>query len=160
MTVSDRTGIKSKLEDRGKACVWVGYATDHAAGTHRVLNPTTKKISLTRDVIFLRQSYGNWKEKKESNENREVKKPPVSMLKNTEDDNFGDNHDRQVVPRPQLVRHVGDSDEEGENPATSSRLLCDLQRLNVTHNPDAKSELYRLDRLTPRNSDLGRANRI
>ena len=50
--VTDRTSLKSKLQDRGKACVWVGYAANHAAGTHCVLNPTTKKISLTRDVIF------------------------------------------------------------------------------------------------------------
>ena len=78
--------MKSKLQDRGKACVWVGYAADHAAGTHRVLNPTTKKISLTRDVIFLRQSYGNWKEKKELDKKREVQKPPPSMLKNAEED--------------------------------------------------------------------------
>ena len=57
--VTDRLGLKSKLQDRNKACVWVGYTADHAAGTHSVLNPTTKKISLTRNVIFLRQSYGN-----------------------------------------------------------------------------------------------------
>ena len=54
--VIDQTGVKSKLADRRKACVWVGYVADHAAGTHCVLNPATKKISLTRDVIFLRQS--------------------------------------------------------------------------------------------------------
>ena len=50
--VTDRTGIKSKLADRGRVCGWVGYAADHAAGIHRVLNPVTKKISLTRNVIF------------------------------------------------------------------------------------------------------------
>ena len=64
VVVADRLGLKSKLQDRGKACIWVGYVADHVAGTHRFLNPMTKKISLTHDVIFLRQSYGNWKEKK------------------------------------------------------------------------------------------------
>ena len=58
------------------------------------------------------------------------------------------------------MRHVSDSDEEDEKPATSSRLLGELQRLNVSYNPDAKSELDRLDRLTPRNSDSGRVNHI
>ena len=42
--VTDRTGIKSKLEDREKVCVWVGYVAGHAAGTHRVLNPATNKF--------------------------------------------------------------------------------------------------------------------
>ena len=48
------------------------------------------------------------------------------MLKNAEEDNFGDNRDRQVVPRPQLVRHVSYSDEEDETPVMSSQLLGEL----------------------------------
>ena len=79
-----------------------------------------------RDVIFLRQSYGNWKEKKELDKKREVQKPPPSMLKNAEEDEIGDESDRQIVPRPNLVRHVSDPDEEDEKPATSSRLLGKL----------------------------------
>ena len=124
--VTDRTGLNSKLQDHGKACVWVGYVANHAAGTHRVLNPMTKKISLTRDVIFLRQSYGNWKEKKESEKKREVQKPPPSMLKNEEEEEIGKEYGRQIVPRPNLARHVSDSDEEDEKPAASSRLLGEL----------------------------------
>ena len=119
VVVADRSGLKSKLQDRGKACVWVGYAANHAAGTHRVLNPTTKKILLTRDVIFLCQSYGNWKEKKELEQKREGEKPPPSMLKNKEEEGFGEEHGRQIVPRRTLVRHVSDSDEENEKPAAS-----------------------------------------
>ena len=160
VVVTDRTSIKSKLADRGKACVWVGYAADHGVGTHHVLNPATKKISLTRDVIFLRQNYRNWKEKKELDKKREVQKPPPSMLKNAEEDNIGKERDRQIVPRPHLVRHVSNLDEEDEKPATSSRLLGELRRLNVSYNPVAKSELDRLDGLTPRNSNLVRVNRI
>ena len=68
--------------------------------------------------------------------------------------------DRQIVPRPHLVSHVHNSDEEDEKPATSSRLLGELQRLNVSYNRDAKSELDPLDGLISRNSDLGRVNRI
>ena len=154
----DRLGLKSKLQDRGKACVWVGYVADHAGGTHHVLNPETKKISLTRDVIFLPQGYGNWKEKNESNENWEVTKPPVSILKNAKYDDFGDNRDRQVVPMPQLERHVSNSDKEDVKPVTPSQLLGELQRLNASYNSDAKSELDRLDGSTPRNSDSGRVN--
>ena len=37
VVVMDRTGMKSKLADREKECVLVGYAAVHAAGTHRVL---------------------------------------------------------------------------------------------------------------------------
>ena len=94
--------------------MWVGYAAGHAAGTHRVLNPTTKKISLMRNVIFLRQSYGNWKEKKEMDKEREAQKPPPSMLKNAEEDDIGEERDRRIVPRPNLVRHISNLNEEDE----------------------------------------------
>ena len=62
--------------------------------------------------------------------------------------------------RPTLVRHVSDSDEEDEKPAPSSRLLGELRRLNVSYNPDAKTELDRLDGLTSKNQDSGRVNHI
>ena len=80
------------------------------------------------------------------------------MLKNAEEDDFGDGRDCRLENRPQLVRHVSDSDEEDEKPVTSSRLLGELQRLNASYNPDAKSELDRLDGLTPSNSNSGRGN--
>ena len=51
--VADRTGIKNKLADRGKPCLWMGYARDHSAGTFRLYNPATRKMFLSRDVIFL-----------------------------------------------------------------------------------------------------------
>ena len=94
-------------------------------------------------MIFLRQSYGDWKEKKELEQKREVEVPPPSILRNAEEDDFGEERDRQIIDRPTLVRHVSDSDEEDENPAPSSRLLGELRRLNVSYNPDAKTELDR-----------------
>ena len=48
------------MSNCGKQCIWVGYATEHAVRTYRVLNPETRKILLTRDVIFLGKSYGKW----------------------------------------------------------------------------------------------------
>ena len=82
------------------------------------------------------------------------------MLKNAEEEDFGNNRDCRFENRPQLVRHVSNSDEEDEKPVTSSRLLAELQRLNASYNPDAKSELDCLDRLTPRNCNFRRVNRI
>ena len=77
-----------------------------------------------------------------------------------EEEEIGEEHGRQIVPRPNLVRHVSDSDEKDEKPAASSRLLGEMRRLNVSYNPEAKSELDRLDGVTPRNSDSVRVNRI
>ena len=50
--VTDRTAIKAKLSDRGKAGNWVGYAKGHPKDTYRIFNPKTKRVILSRDVMF------------------------------------------------------------------------------------------------------------
>ncbi len=52
--------IKAKLDDCSKTCVCLGYAKDHALGTHHIYNPNTCKVILTRDVVFLRQPVGQY----------------------------------------------------------------------------------------------------
>ena len=97
-----------------KSYVWVGYAADHAADTYLVLNPVTKKISLTQDVIFLCQSYGNWKDKKERKEldkNVEFEGAPVSMLKSIEDYDIDEERNSRILNSTQLVRSINDADD-------------------------------------------------
>ena len=48
----------AKLANQGTPCIWVGYTENHPTGTHRIFNPKTKRIILTRDVTFLKKSYG------------------------------------------------------------------------------------------------------
>ena len=49
----DRTKIKAKLRDRGIKCFWLGYTKNRSSDTYRLYNPKTRKIILSRDVIFL-----------------------------------------------------------------------------------------------------------
>jgi hypothetical protein len=58
--------IQTKLNDKGTICVLVGYAVNHADDVYRVLNPTTKIIIKSRDVLRLNNKYETWiKSKKE-----------------------------------------------------------------------------------------------
>ena len=51
--------MRSKLDNRGKACMFVGYAEDHAGDVYRFLNiHTHTKIIMSRDVRWL-NIYGN-----------------------------------------------------------------------------------------------------
>ena len=45
--------IRSKLDNRGKTCMFVGYAEDHAGDVYRFLNIHTKRIIMSRDVGWL-----------------------------------------------------------------------------------------------------------
>jgi hypothetical protein len=40
--------------------VFVGYAVNHADDVHRLLNPKTKIIVKSRDLLYLNKSYGAW----------------------------------------------------------------------------------------------------
>jgi len=42
--------IKSKLDDRGEKCMFLGYAANHAANVYRMYNMSTGKVMITRDV--------------------------------------------------------------------------------------------------------------
>ena len=43
----------SKLDNRGKTYMFVGYAGDHAGDVYRFLNIHTKRIIMSRDVRWL-----------------------------------------------------------------------------------------------------------
>ena len=45
--------MRSKLDNRGKTCMFVGYAEDHAGDVYRFLNIHTKRIIMSRDVRWL-----------------------------------------------------------------------------------------------------------
>ena len=45
--------MRYKLDNRGKTCMFVGYAEDHAGDVNRFLNIHTKRIIMTRDVRWL-----------------------------------------------------------------------------------------------------------
>ena len=45
--------MRSKLDNRGKTCMFVGYADDHSGDVCRFLNIKTKRIIMSRDATCL-----------------------------------------------------------------------------------------------------------
>ena len=45
--------MRSKLDNRGKTCMFVGYTEDHSGDVYRFLNIHTKRILMSRDVRWL-----------------------------------------------------------------------------------------------------------
>ena len=54
-TVKVKGKYTPKLSDRGAQCMMVGYAEQHDGDVYRMWNPLTRKIHVTRDVIWLKQ---------------------------------------------------------------------------------------------------------
>jgi hypothetical protein len=54
-----RRKIQAKLENRGREYLFLGHAPNHADDTYRFLNLTTKKVIVSRDVVWLGKCYGD-----------------------------------------------------------------------------------------------------
>ena len=55
--------MRSKLDDRGKTCMFVGYADDQTKDVYRFLNIHTRRIILSRDVRWLNIIWKQYKRK-------------------------------------------------------------------------------------------------
>ena len=51
--------LRAKLDDKSVNCVFIGYATQSKA--YRLYNPVSKKVIISRNVVFDEESKWNWK---------------------------------------------------------------------------------------------------
>lgn len=56
-TVKIKTKPTPKINDLGVQCIMVGYALDHPGDCYRMYDPVTKRVHVTRDVIWLKRMY-------------------------------------------------------------------------------------------------------
>jgi Reverse transcriptase (RNA-dependent DNA polymerase) len=47
----------SKIDDRGKICMFVGYSSLHACDTYRMWDPNSYRVHLTRDIRWLKRMF-------------------------------------------------------------------------------------------------------
>ena len=50
-------GMKGKLENRGRACMYLGHAENHTDEVYRFLDLDTLRVIMSRDVIWLGKNY-------------------------------------------------------------------------------------------------------
>ena len=51
---------QARFANFGTLGIWVGFTKGHPGGTHHLLNPKTRTLSLTKCVTFFYKSYGEW----------------------------------------------------------------------------------------------------
>lgn len=62
---------RKKLDDKGQKCIFLGSSDKSKA--YRLFNPITKKIFVSRDVIFNEEAISNW------SDNNSFQHIPVSV---------------------------------------------------------------------------------
>jgi hypothetical protein len=55
-SIPDRK-LRPKVDDRGRECMFVGYAEGHAGNVYRFLRLRTNKIIFSRDIIWMKKLY-------------------------------------------------------------------------------------------------------
>ena len=63
VSIHEGKKMRSKLDNRGKTCMFVGYADNHTKDVYRFLNIHTKRIILSRDVRWLNVMWKQYKKK-------------------------------------------------------------------------------------------------
>ena len=86
--------MRGKLENHGRTCVFVGYADKHAGDVYRMLNLKTNKIIMSRDILWLNKTFGEY---------FEIKKTHMIVIDNDDEDDDEENRENE-------------NEEENENP--------------------------------------------
>jgi Reverse transcriptase (RNA-dependent DNA polymerase) len=60
VTKHNNKHITNKLNNRGVPCMFMGYAKDHAANVYQMLKLDTNTIIITRDIVWLKKTYGEY----------------------------------------------------------------------------------------------------
>jgi hypothetical protein len=107
--VKIKTKTTPKLGDRGVQCMFVGYAKDHEGDCVQMWDPKTKRVHVTRDIIWLRYMFYTTK----------VPEPEIA-IEPTEaiDQDNDDDDDEDLKDMPPLIpqnQSSGESEDEDDD---------------------------------------------
>jgi hypothetical protein len=104
-----RIGKNGKVKDRGVTMLFIGYAMQHEGDCWRMYNPETKRVSQTRDVIWLNRMFYEKPNAKTTMEDPVI---VLEVVKPQEVDGFSDNESVEVIPALKRGGDYADSDNE------------------------------------------------
>ena len=82
VTIHQNKTIRGKLDPCGKICMFVGYPNNTSADTFRMLSLDTNYIIKSRDILWLNETIGTYKQRM-NNEVSEIIVPPSPVLETT-----------------------------------------------------------------------------
>jgi hypothetical protein len=156
--------IRVKLADRGRPCLYLGIAADHSTQVHLFLNLDTNHIILSRDLIWLNKSYGDWKgltvnkiiETKNNlyGSDEDSDEEDISWMKinnNTErekndeqkegDDTTNELHSEIHVESDNSRENAESSDESFQPTINNTGLLGEMRKLSTFSNEEANQKM-------------------
>ena len=151
--------MRKKLEDRGFASIFVGYAPNHSGDVYRMFNLVTNRVLVTRDVKFLGKYYGKWKKRNRGTMSAYLEKVDLeSDLRDVDTEDSPDNliengNDCSRITVNNMVedttenetisqraggvrtRSMGGPADNNNLPETGTQLHREMRKINDTWNP-------------------------
>ena len=124
--------IRSKLDDRGKTFMFVGYADDHSRDVYKFLNIHTRSVILCRDVRWLNIIWKHYK-KRSIYASKQVELFLDEEERSLEDErSFGESSIEEIEEEPEI---------DGNNTETQKRLGIDINMIGARKETLGKPEV-------------------
>ena len=134
--------MRSKLDTRGKTCMFVGYADDHSGDVYRFLNIKTKRIIMSRDARWLNIIWKHYKRK------------PINARRQME--LFLDEEERSIQEGYEPVENRIEAD--GNNTPTQRRYGLDISMIGAREELLGRTRSQTMEMSSPRNESMERAD--
>ena len=141
--------MRSKLDDRGKTCMFVGYADDHTKDVYRFLNIYMRRIILSRDVRWLNIIWKQYK-KKRLNARRQVE-----LFLYEEERSLGDERSFGKSSIEEIEEDESESD--GNNTEAQKKLGIDINMIGARKKTLGKTRSETKPLSLPTNESMERA---
>ena len=141
--------MRSKLDNRGKTCMFVGYADDHTKDVYRFRNIHTKRIILSRDVRWL---YIIWKQYKKKSI---YARSRVELFLDEEESSIGDEKSFGEIS---IMEVVEGSEGDGNNTETQKKLGIDINMIGAREETLGRTRNKTKELSSPTNESMERSD--
>ena len=132
--------MRSKLDNRGKTCMFVGYAEDHAGDVYKFLNIHTKRIIMSRDVRWLNIIWRHYRRK--------------SIYARKQVELFLDEEERSIEDERSFGESFIEEEEpksDGNNTPTQKKIGLDINMIGARKETLGKTRSQTKEMPSPRN---------
>ena len=140
--------MRSNLDNRGKTCMFVGYADDHSGDVYRFLNIHSKRIIMSRDVRWLNIIWKHYRRK--------------SIYARKQVELFLDEEERSIEDERSFGESFIEEEEEpmsdGNNITTQKKLGLDINMIGARKETLGKTRSQTKEMSSPRNESMERAD--
>ena len=133
--------MRSKLDNRGKTCMFVEYAEDHAGDVYRFLSIHTKRIIMSRDVRWLNIIWKHYRMKSI------YARKQVGLFLDEEERSIGESAIEEEEPK-----------SDGYNTPTQKKLGLDINMIGARKETLGKTRSQTKEMSSPRNESMERAD--